>query len=107
MTLERCRDASDEPAMVVGEKAATVGGLESRRGDDAPLSERFDGGDMESIHGDSERSEQADAVSKGAKEEVLRWTYQELPCTNLFDYLTEIIAGVRITRSSMQLRDTE
>jgi len=53
MTLERCRDASDEPAMVVGEKAATVGGLLSRVSEGAPLSERFDGGDMESIHGDS------------------------------------------------------
>jgi hypothetical protein len=52
MTLERCREVSDDPAMVVGENAATVGGWASRGLlDCAPLSERLDGGDMGSAQG--------------------------------------------------------
>lgn len=52
MTLERCRDVSDGPAMVVGENAATVGGWASRGLlDCAPLSEMLDGGDMGSAQG--------------------------------------------------------
>jgi hypothetical protein len=52
MTLERCRDVSDDPAMVVGENAATVGGWVSRGLPDcAPLSERLDGDDMGSAQG--------------------------------------------------------
>lgn len=52
MTLERCRDVSDDPAMVVGENAATVGVWASRGLlDCAPLSEILDGGDMGSAQG--------------------------------------------------------
>lgn len=52
ITLERCRDVSDDPVVVVGENAATVGGWTSRGLlDCAPLSDILDGGDMGSAQG--------------------------------------------------------
>ena len=50
MILERCREVRDEPRMVVGEKAATVGNwLSSCK----PWSCEYDEAAMESIHGSS------------------------------------------------------
>lgn len=98
MTLERCRDVSEDPAMVVGENAATVGGWVSRGLlDCAPLSEIVDDGDMRSAQGISIEISMREICRR-----IRSPAYQMLPCTRAVysvNSLPRVIAGVAFTVS--------
>lgn len=97
MTLERCRDVSEDPAMVVGENAATVGGVSRELLDCAPLSEILDGGDMRSAQGISIEISMRETCGR-----IRSPAYQTLPCTRAVysvNSLPRVIAGVAFTVS--------
>ena len=78
--LERCLEVKEEPEMVVGEKAATVGGRAVEAAASAPPSWADVDGAMESIHGRSSTSDEGQHQSSHAKREGEgKRTDRELP----------------------------